>query len=553
MCCSGCTRRGHLVHTCRLSLPFSGFPINSPYVHQYRPVYGPITDPDVFRNQKNSQYTRTSLQDSIASSATLPNRNNRNKRQSKSPTLHESHINKRKTAFTATLEVQRNTKSPLSTAHQRKNSESKDLPDNGDKIKDPEIITSPEVSENKGAEVERAPDFIPISSSNHDEKGHIIQDNEVSDTSDVVTSARIYFTDDLADKLKTEAGEQWLKETMTKCNTTLQNTDTNTFLSITGKVADQDAFQTMLRDWNKPNLENANAETEDSSPQQPENGFLSHNVPKNRNNVLRKLSKALESLKDDLGDPEQMYKELNYLQKRHTDLMKQKIINPKQLSNSRDNINEMLKKLNMILLGQAGLADGSTHLNELLALQDKLIKYRQKNISAELRQEIGEHYRCIFTAVARNDYGDLLKKYRVIKMSQRVFKKKKKDNTFKVNIMKKKRIPVVNPQQPKSPANETTEPPQQEVAAVIETKSSQLRAHRVAKTKNKLVFYHRRLTDTRPNSSALRKTRLELVRRLHCYIASLHTADSTFRNKTLKKIKIVLRQSEAFLDNVCYK
>lgn len=548
MFCSGCTRRGHLVHTCRHYLPFSGFPINSPYVYQYRPVYGPITNPDVVRNRKNRQYAQNFQQDPSVPSATLPNKNDRNKRQSKSPTFHESHINKRKIALSGTPEVQRNTKSPLSTAHQRKNSESKDLHDYEDKIKDLEIITSSEVSENKGAEVEGgAPDFIPIGSSNHDKKGHMIQDNEVSDTSDVVTSARIYFTNELADKLKTKEGEQWLKETIAKCNITLQNTDMNTFLNITGKVADQDAFQTTLRDWSKPNLENANAETENSS----KNGVnWSENIPKNRNMVLRKLSKSLKSLKEDLGDPEQMYNNLHYLQKRHTDLLKQKLINPKQLNNNRDHINQMLRKLNMIFLGQAGLADGSTHLHELFGLQDKLLKYRQKSLTPKLREEIGQHYRCIFTAMPRNDYGDLLKKYKVAKISQPVFKKKKKDKTFKINNpLKKKKFQIVNPQQLKSPIKETTEPPKTEVAAVIESMSPQVRGPLVDKTKKKLIFYHRRLMKVRPCDSMLKKTRVELVRKLHTYIASLHSNANT-SSKTLKKIRKVQKQAQVFLNDV---
>lgn len=541
--CSGCTRRGHLVHTCRLSLPFSGFPINSPYVHQYRPVYGPIIDTESFRNQQNRQCSKTFQQDSTIYSVTLPNKNDRNKRQSKSPTRHESHINKKKIVFPGTPEVQRNTKSPLSTAHQRKNSPSKDLYDDGDKIKDTEIITSSAASENKGAEVEKAPDFIPIGSSNHDKKGHMIQDNEVSDTSDVVTSARIYFTNDIVDKLKSNEGEQWLKETMEKFNIILQHTDINSFLSIKGKIVDQESFQAALRDWSKPNLESVNPENNLTSPQGLESDLLSQNIPKNRNNVLRKLSKALESLKEDLGDPEQMYKELHYLQNHHTELLKQKLISPKQLSNNRDNMKKMLKKLNMILLGQAGLADGSKHLNELQSLQNKLIKYRRRNITTELRQEIGQHYRCIFTAMPRNDYGDLLQKYQVARTSKPVFKKKKN-----INLKKMKKFKGLS-QISKSLAKETTELPKKEVAAVIENKSPQARGPLVEKYKNKLVFYHRRLMNARPNDSVLKKTRVELVRKLHSRIASLHRNANT-SSKALKKMRKVQKQARVFLNNV---
>lgn len=548
--CSGCARRGHLVHTCRLSVPYSNLPINSPYVHQYRPVYGPIIDSENFRNQKNKQYPKTFQQDSTVSSATLPNKNERTKRQSKSPTMHESHMNKKKFVLPGTPETQRNTKSPLSTAHQRKKSPSKDLHDDGDKIKDSDIITSSAVSENKGGELEKALDFIPIGSSNHDEKGHMIQDNEVSDTSDVVTSSRIYFTNDILDKLKSTEGEQWLKQTTVKCNIILQNSDMSSFLSITGKVVDQEFFQAALREWSKPNVETANPEIEVASLQAQESNLLTQNIPKNRNNVLRKISKALESLKKDLGDPEQMYKELHYLQNHHAELLKQKMISPKQLSNNRDNMNEMMKKLNMILLGQAGLADGSIHLHELHALQHKLIKYRQKNITTELRQEIGQHYHCIFTAMPRSDYGDLLKKYQVTRTFQPVLKKKKKDKAFKINLYlnKKKKNQVVSPELSKSLPKETTEPPKKEVAAVIKNKSPQAKGPFVEKTKNKLVFYRRRLMNARPNDSVLKKTRGELVRKLHSCIASLHRNAFT-SSKALKKMRKVQKQAQVFLNN----
>ncbi|RVE42291.1 hypothetical protein evm_013056 [Chilo suppressalis] len=70
--CSGCTRRGHLVHTCRVTLPFSGLPINSPYVALYRPIYVSDTQ-NLEKNQRDTTIT----------SVTTP-RSESNKRQSKS-------------------------------------------------------------------------------------------------------------------------------------------------------------------------------------------------------------------------------------------------------------------------------------------------------------------------------------------------------------------------------------------------------------------------------------------------------------------------------------
>ncbi|XP_075976815.1 zinc finger CCHC-type containing 7 [Anticarsia gemmatalis] len=514
--CSGCTRRGHLVHSCRVTLPFSGLPINSPYVCFYRPLHpASPTAP----NKRNND-----------SCVSLPNtpRNDRNKRQSKSPLTHETHMSKRRNTMSACEDDRRNTKSPLN-APQRKTSVSKD--DDGKKESNKSLNDT-----DKQGGVEKAPNFIPIFSANHDKKGNMIQDNEVSDTSDVVTSARIYVTNDIIERLKTDAGQEWLKDTTEKCNIEVENTTINSFLNIKGKVGDQESFQAQLRDWVKPSPNDDSVRPSTEGDSQDKSDQQASLLPKNRNNLLRQLSKALESLKEDLGDPSALYKELMYLQKRHQQLLKQKIVNPKQLTSNRGHINQMFKRLNMVLLGQAGLADGSEHLTELYSFQEKLMNSRQKNIPAELRKEIGQHYMSIFTPLPRDDYMDLLKKYH---QESLLTKKKKKALKLKPKVNRlQKKVSSIPTQQIQNGNTEKNVVAKKEVSPNINPHLMQ-----------KLAFYHKRLQSARPTSAALKKTRLDLVRRLHSSIASMFRKEK-ISSKAFKKMKRTQEQAQLFLANV---
>ncbi|XP_032527167.2 uncharacterized protein LOC116777618 [Danaus plexippus] len=535
MFCSGCTRRGHLVHTCRLSLPFSGLPMNSPYVSVYRPVYQMLDtnnqSNDIgnkkFKNRNNSENSSTIRQD-------------RMKRQSKSPTTHDSHLNKKRNMGTIEVEISSGNKFP--TGNQRKVIISEENPNNSSKI-----ITETNINK-KSSEVqstERAPDFIPITSSdNRDKRGQIIQDNEVSDTSEVITSARVYITKEIADLLMTDEGSLWLNTTIKNNDLILENDTITFYLSINGTVGNQEAFQAELGEWIKKKQagrekERFVSESETDVTQEGTNDqqSLTNNIPKNRNNALRKLNKAFDSLKKDLGDPKTIYKELTYLQNKHQQLINQKVISPKKLSNNRDNINLMLRKLNMVLLGQAGLADGSTHLKELYSLQEKLSNFRQKNIPTSLREEIGEHFHCIFAAIPRDDYIELLSKF----YNKPVITfKKKNDRSFKVSPKPNQKTlnPIQNIQRNVSVVKDDTK--ENNVA----NDTSQL----TAATKNKLVFYHRRLLRSRPMDAVLKKTKSELLRKLHFNLALLGDK-AHISSKALKKMRKIQEQAQLFLNN----
>lgn len=528
--CSGCTRRGHLVHSCRVTLPFSGLPINSPYVCLYRPLHPPTHTPsnDFTVNKKPNKPQEARTPNSTA-------RNERNKRQSKSPTRHETHVNKKRNMSVCEETDRRNSKSPVA---QRKSSISKDTDETNKKEANKNAQT--DINKSLGG-AEKASNIL-VCSANHDKKGNIIQDNEVSDTSDIVTSARIYVTNDIIDKLKTEEGKAWLKETTEKHTVEVESEEIKSFLSIKGKLVDQESFQADLRDWAKPPTSNESVTPSSEGDVQQESKNEQQDwsvIPKNRNNLLRQLSKALNSLKEDIGDPSAIYKELMYLQNRHQKLLNQKVVNPKHLIHNKGHINQMLKKLNMVLIGQAGLADGSAHLNELYSIQEKLMNLRQKNIPTELRKEIGQHYGLIFTAFPRSDYLDLLKMYHMAKQTSMSMKKKKKAFKLnpKLNRLKKKVNSI--PNQPIQNGNE-------EKFEKVDEKMGPCNDPHLMQ---KLAFYHKRLQSSRPAGAELKKTRIVLVRKLHRFIVSMFTKEK-MSSKTLKKIRRAQEQAQLFLANV---
>lgn len=236
-------------------------------------------------------------------------------------------------------------------------------------------------------------------------------------------------------------------------------------------------------------------------------------------------------MKEDIGDPKKLFSELNYFRTNHSKLLKQRVISPKQLHNSKTNINEMLKKLNMVLLGQAGLADGPAHLRELHALQEKITNFRNKNIPLDLRKEVGQHFHSIFTATPRDDYQDLLDKYYVSRQTPKISKKQKK--AFKMPK-------IFNPSQPMQD-NRKSETERQGGGDIKRVRVAQ-------KTMSKLTFFHRRLVRAQPINAGLKKARTELVRKLHKQISAMDSSEQ-LNAKTLKKMKKLQAQAGQFLRN----
>lgn len=368
--------------------------------------------------------------------------------------------------------------------------------------------------------VEKAAAYIAVTSTNHDKKGQIIQDNEVSDTSEVVTTSRIYLSNEVRDRLKSEEGEKWLQATAQEHKVETGLAESDLYMNIKGMLAGQEGFQAKLRDWIAPtDTKNTQTPEEPNDPNQ-----LSNNIPRNRHELLRKLSSALGSLKGYLGEPKELFKELQYHQRNHHSLLKQKVLSLPKLRNSSKHINEMLKKLNMVLLGQAGLADGILHLNELYSLREQLTNKRTKKISVKLRQEIGEHFQCIFMPVPRTDYVELLREY----------------YSPDGNLMghEKKNQPIQRPMQQIQGMVFQPEPPKPNSLLAITVRKPKNFLRRPENIVNKLRNYHRMLVAYDKNQ----KKRQGMARKLHIQISSALKNEAL--SKSAKK-KIMRLQEEA--------
>ncbi|CAK1540304.1 unnamed protein product [Leptosia nina] len=490
--CSGCTRRGHLVHSCRTSVPFSALPINSPYVISYAPLYPCI---------HNENANPNTQQDTTISSHTQ--KTPTNKRQSKSPTVHETHQPKRRNILSESKDERFN-KSP-----HNKNAQNPITTENSD----------PKPTSDTAVEDQ--------STSNVDNKGHMIQDNEVSDTSELIFSARIYLTKEIRQALNSEDGKMWLNNAKEKNHIILEDVNLQKeFLDIKGSMGNQEAFQSELREWTKgkqindapSNIKNSNTDN-------------LNDIPKKKTVLLRKLNSSMDSLKKFLGEPNILYKELMFHQNRRGELLKQKELSNVKLGNNRDNIRGMLKKLNMVLLGQAGLADGLHHLHQLNMLKNQIAQSKNITVSETLRNEIGKHFHCIFSALPRDDYAELVQKYNCIKNSASPFKKKKK-GPFTVRTKPGTSVTQVNPKR-------------NEVYLEISDSKKSL-SNRFFK---RITLLHRRLMNSQPADPGALKAHKELDTKLRNGIATLQKLDC-MSPKTKRKMEKLQNQAQCFLSSV---
>lgn len=527
--CSGCARRGHLVHTCRAFVPFCSLPIPSPGVARYWRLYPPNTPTQKQKPQDDTISSLSPRSDTI-------------KRVSKSPVAHETHVNKKR----MTSESDGNKSQPTP----RKTSLTKE-PNVVPKLTD---LSTSAIEETLTKEVEKALDYIPLSSNNHDKRGQIIQDNEVSDTSEVLTAARIYIPDDVIERLQTVEGQDWLKHCMDKLQVDVQHSVAQSFLNIKGTVGGQEAFQSELREWSRGDNNREPVMTAD--PVNAENGEeqLAYLMPKKKNDVLRKLGDAFDSLQHEIGDPNKMYKELLYLQNNHRTLVHQKVVSPGKLKNNRNNINVMTKKLNMILLGQAGLAEGSIHMRELYSLQEKVINFRQQKVPMPLREAISSHYRQIFTAAPRDDYVELLRMFHNTKC-RATFKNNKKNNFLKLKTKNRKKNDKNNPPQEKPfPGTdktinvELTENIAVSPLPASPKKTTMLNNNDKALIK-KMMFYKKRLLNANATDKARKNQRSQLLQRLQRHIACLNTKDGA-NTKARKKMKKTQEKAHVFLADI---
>lgn len=407
--CSGCARRGHLAHTCRVAPRLSSLPLYSPFVAIYRPIYPYPSRP---RPQRVA---------GVPSAAIAP---------------------------------------PASPA--------------------PPTLPAP---------LAPAPPSPPP----------VLQDSEVSDTSDAVTTAAVYIPRELADALRGEEGARWLAETIVRLGVAVSFSENADRLDVKGKAAAQDAFRNELR---------ATATTATGPTQYTADIAVTvqgdeFNIPRNRERALKKLSDAFASLRRDTGDPAAMLRELNYLQGHHRELLAQNAVSERRLANSRDNMRLVQRRLNTLLLGTAGLAGGDKHMRRLRTLHNRLEHRDCRTVPRGLRREIGAHYNAVFSSAPRDDYSTLLEAYYA-----------------------------------------SGAPGPAPAARPVPPRATRPRALA------RLALYQRRVSRACPPSPAAESTRVHLLARLAGLMSSPEVSHGALSPKTAKKASKLQKQVLLFLNNV---
>ena len=132
------------------------------------------------------------------------------------------------------------------------------------------------------------------------------------------------------------------------------------------------------------------------------NSNTSVKVPKRVDVLIRFLREGINQLLSNLGNVNELLRKLQHLEN-HFD-------NSKSNQKGADKIR---RSLNMILLGQAGLADGNMHLDQLLLSLKALINDFKidENAPNNLRDDIDLHWKQIFTSYRHDNYADLVESY----------------------------------------------------------------------------------------------------------------------------------------------
>ncbi|EDW94788.2 uncharacterized protein LOC6534398 [Drosophila yakuba] len=128
--------------------------------------------------------------------------------------------------------------------------------------------------------------------------------------------------------------------------------------------------------------------------------FQSQKPPKRIDVLIRFIRDGINSLNTNLGNAKSHYMRIKELEEMNT-------------KNGFKMAEKKRRQLNMILVGQAGLLNGKTHLDQLVVLLRRLIDNfsPDENATAQMRNEIEDHWRMIFTAYPHPNYDALLNSY----------------------------------------------------------------------------------------------------------------------------------------------
>ncbi|KAH8364687.1 hypothetical protein KR084_010009, partial [Drosophila pseudotakahashii] len=128
--------------------------------------------------------------------------------------------------------------------------------------------------------------------------------------------------------------------------------------------------------------------------------FQSQKPPKRIDVLIRFMRDGINSLNTNLGNAKNHYMRIKELEEMNT-------------KNGFKMAEKKRRQLNMILVGQAGLVNGKSHLDQLLVLLRRLVDEfsPDENATPQLRTEIEDHWRMIFTAYPHQNYDSLINSY----------------------------------------------------------------------------------------------------------------------------------------------
>uniref|UniRef100_A0A1A9ZU64 Zinc finger CCHC domain-containing protein 7 n=1 Tax=Glossina pallidipes TaxID=7398 RepID=A0A1A9ZU64_GLOPL len=201
--------------------------------------------------------------------------------------------------------------------------------------------------------------------------------------------AKIYLTRFHSKYLLSPKGHEFLIKTSEECSlkARLDWTSVGHVLIIFGLPAAQDKFHAKLLDIFQKHFEMMQLQK-------------FQNVPKRTDGLIRFLRENIRLLLTNLGSAKSLLRRVETFEKRQTKYAY------KLAEKAR-------RSLNMILLGQAGLADGTNHLDKLLVSLKTLIdNHNAEDIAPpELRTEITEHWTPIFTPYRHSNYQEMVETY----------------------------------------------------------------------------------------------------------------------------------------------
>ncbi|ALC44984.1 CG9715 [Drosophila busckii] len=216
---------------------------------------------------------------------------------------------------------------------------------------------------------------------------------------DLPTEARILMARDQTEYLFSPEGREFLTDSAKQCQVSVRMDfkEYGYVLVIYGVKKQQEQLQLLLMHRHQQ-VKNKTKE------------FTSQLPPKRVDVLIRFIRDGIASLqKASLGKPHDHYQRIKQLEQQNTK-------HSYKLAASKRRL------LNMILLGQAGLGNGTMHLDKLLLILGKLIEeYPAVEVATPaLRQEIDDHWRVIFTAYPHENYDELLFDYVMLKNKNRL-------------------------------------------------------------------------------------------------------------------------------------